>query len=444
MATVLPFKGIRYNPNKVLNIADVVAPPYDVIPDQEQQLLHDRHPNNIIRLILGRISATDTDTDNRYTRAARDFNRWLGEGILAKDPSPSLYLTTMDFSVGNKSVTRYGLIALVKLESFDTGIILPHERTFTRVKSERLELMKTCHANFSQIFALYPDQNQILNVLKSSIDSAQPEIDLEDSYHHHHRLWAITDPAVHRYISEAMSGKNLFIADGHHRYETALAYRNWLKETHPDFTELHPSNYVMMYLTSMEDPGLVILPAHRMIKQLPNSDLTNFIRNASDYFDITSIPAGETASENARRKLISLLKSNSSTTTLAACLKRHPAFYLMSLKSDVMQELFADELSPSLMSLDVTVLTRLVLMKILGFDQKKLDDEKLFSYSSSEDTAIDSVISEQNDITFILNPTRIDQVRRIAEEGLTMPRKSTYFYPKVLTGLVINTLKADV
>ncbi|MDD2390276.1 MAG: DUF1015 domain-containing protein [Desulfobacterales bacterium] len=443
MATILPFRGVRYNPDKIKNMANVVSPPYDVISEQEQQCLYDRHPNNIIRLILGRTSDADIDTNNRHTRSASDFNTWLRQGILIKDPSPVFYLTAMDFETGDMSATRFGLIALVKLEPFDSGIILPHEKTFSRVKSERLELIKACNANFSQVFSLYSDQNQILSTMKSSVCTSPAVVDLTDESYHRHRLWKITDPDAQQFISEAMNDKSLFIADGHHRYETALNYRNWLSETNPDFNENHPANYVMMYLSSMEDSGLVILPTHRMLKQIPDSALTLFIQKAAEYFEIKSIPINRENIKKTRENLISQLRSDSLAPTLGVCIKNQPEYHLMTLKPNIMQKLFANELPPSLMSLDVTVLTRLVFMKILNFDQNGLDNERLFSYSSSHNEAIDEVLSGHCDMSFILNPTRISQVRQIAEERLTMPRKSTYFYPKALTGLVINHLQAE-
>jgi len=443
MADIKPFKGILYNPRLIADMTDVVSPPYDVIPDHQQQAYYDRHPNNIIRLILEKIHPSDTKSENRYTRAADNFNRWMSDKILCKDPVPALYLTALDFSVQGKSSTRFGLIALAKIESFDSGVVLPHERTFSQVKSERLELIKTCHANFSQIFALYSDHNSILDTLISSIDFDHPDMDLTDNQNHRHRLWRITDPTIHHFISEAFRDKSLFIADGHHRYETALNYRNLTAENCPNFTADHPANYVMMYLTGMEDPGLVILPAHRMIRNISDSALISFIQKASDYFDIDTIPMRDTAPRKARRKMMADLSAGRSQHAIGVCIKNDPNGYLMTLKPDVMQQLFADDIPPSMMALDVTVLTRLVLMQLLGFDQSDLDNETLFSYSSDEEDAFEAALTGGCDICFILNPTPISQVRRIAEERLTMPRKSTYFYPKVLTGLVLNHLVPD-
>ena len=440
MAKIIPFKGILYNREKINDLSKVVAPPYDVISKQEQENFYDSHPNNIIRLILGKKSNNDTDSDNRYTRAAGFFNDWVSKGILLRDKSPALYFTAVDFSLENKTVTRFGIITLVEIEPFEKGVVLPHESTFSKVKSERLELIKTCHTNFSPIFSLYSDKNNILNLLKDDAFKNKTDIDIVDGKGQRHRMWRITDSAICRNIMDDMKGKSLFIADGHHRYETALNYRNWVSGNTNDFTADHPANYIMMYLCSMEDPGLVILPAHRMLTAIEDSKRFLFIEKAKEYFDITTIPFKEKEHENAQAEFLLSLKKDSSTSTIGVFMKDRSEFYVLTLKANVMEQMFADELPESLRTLDVIVLTRLIFMELLGFNNAALDNEKIISYSSIEKDAIDAVASKKCDIAFILNPTKIDQVRKIAKEGLTMPRKSTYFYPKVITGLVQNSL----
>lgn len=440
MARIIPFKGIFYNPDKIHNLGDVTIPPYDVISKQEQLDFHNRHPYNIVRLTLGKQAENDTNINNWHARAAGFLNDWLSKNILVRDNSPSLYLTSVEFSSENKMITRYGLIALIGLEPFNRGIIIPHEKTFSRVTAERFELIKTCHANFSPIFGIYSDQNNILSLLKNAAGAKAPDMEFIDSHSLKHRLWRITDTSAHSHITDAMKEKKLLIADGHHRYETALKYRDWISEINPGFSADHPANYVMMYLSSMEDPGLVILPAHRMLKDVQDSDLTTFIKKAGNYFEITTIPFNEKSRENARMQFISALRSNSSENIIGVFIKNRPEFYLLTLKAQIMQQMFGKEISASLLKLDVTVLTRLVLMEILGFDQSMLDNVKSITYSSSEKQAIEEVASGRCDISFILNPTKIEQVRDIARQGLIMPRKSTYFYPKVITGQVINSM----
>ena len=442
MAEVIPFKGILYSTRMINDLADVVAPPFDVISEQEQIQFHERHPQNIIRLTLGKITENDTSTDNRYTRAAECLNRWFSDDIILLDEKPAFYLTSMEFSFEGNRVTRYGLIGLIRLEPFEKGIILPHERTFSKVKSERLELMKTCHSNFSPIFSLFSDEeNRIGNKLMHVAQNKSADIVFTDKTEQKHRLWRISDNSDHQYISDALKDKKIFIADGHHRYETALNYRDWLSTHASNFNGNHPANYVMMYLCSMEDPGLIILPAHRMLNEVPAEKRESLIQKAKNYFDIITLPFNDDQREKNISQFVSILKSNASKHCIGICMKDCPELYLLILKPGVMENMFSDELPDVIRNIDVTVLTRLIFMELLGFDQARLDNEKLFAYSSIIDDALNAVSAGRHDIAFILNPTTIQQVRDIANAGLIMPRKATYFFPKVITGQVMNSLR---
>ena len=441
MAEVIPFKGILYNTRMINDLADVVAPPFDVISEQEQIQFHERHPQNIIRLTLGKITENDTSTDNRYTRAAECLNRWFSDDIILLDEKPAFYLTSMEFSFEGNRVTRHGLIALIRLEPFEKGIILPHERTFSKVKSERLELMKTCHSNFSPIFSLFSDEeNRIGNRLMHVVHNKSADIVFTDKTEQKHRLWRITDNSVHQFISDALKDKKIFIADGHHRYETALNYRNWLSTQASNFNGNHPANYVMMYLCSMEDSGLIILPAHRMLNEVPVEKRESLIQKAKKYFEIITIPYNGNSKENLSQ-FISILKSNASKHCIGVCMKDCQELHLFTLKPGIMENMFGDELPEVIRNIDVTVLTRLIFMELLGFDQARLDNEKLIAYSSIAEDAVNAVFAGRHDIAFILNPTKIQQVRDIANAGLIMPRKATYFFPKVITGQVMNSLR---
>ena len=441
MAEVIPFRGVLYNPSKIDDMADVVAPPFDVISEQEQIQLHERHPQNIIRLTLGKITENDTPIDNRYTRAAECFKRWFVDDIILLDKDPAFYLTSMEFSFEGNRVTRYGLIALIRLEPFEKGIVLPHERTFSKVKSERLELMKTCHANFSPIFSLFSDEgNRIGNKLMHVAKNKSADIVFTDKTEQKHRLWRISDNSDHQYISDALKDKKIFIADGHHRYETALNYRDWLSTHASNFNGNHPANYVMMYLCSMEDSGLIILPAHRMLNEVPVEKRESLIQKAKKYFEIITIPYNGNSKENLSQ-FISILKSNASKHCIGVCMKDCQELYLFTLKPGVMDNMFGDELPEVIRNIDVTVLTRLIFMELLSFDQARLDNEKLIAYSSIAEDAVNAVFAGRHDIAFILNPTKIQQVRDIANAGLIMPRKATYFFPKVITGQVMNSLR---
>lgn len=440
MAKVLPFQGILYNREKIADPAAVVAPPYDVISRQQQEAFHKQHPNNIIRLILGKNKPADNAKDNRYTRAAAFFNNWLKEKILITDSKPAFYINATTFEHNRQMITRYGLIAKVRLEPFEKGIILPHEKTFSKVKSERLELMKLCHANFSPIFALYSDQNAILSILKNEILKIDNLISIKDQQNQIQKLWRISDQSICDSISKAMEKNKLFIADGHHRYETALNYRNWVAENDPDFDSNHPANYIMMYLCSMNDPGLIILPAHRLLKDVSGEALNTTLNKVEEWFIIKTFPYDKKSREPVQKKFIAALKAGADQNTIGVYRKDRSEFYLLTLKTGIMEKLFGQEPAKELLCLDVTVLTRLIFMKVMGFDQAGLDNEKLISYSSFAEDALERIHNNEFDVGFILNPTKIEQVQVVAGNGLIMPRKSTYFYPKVISGMVQNSL----
>ncbi len=437
MADVRPFQGICYNPEKIKDLSQVTAPPYDVISPQQQERFYQCHPQNVIRLILGKSQLGDCGDFNCHTRAADCFRQWLESGVLVEDSSPAFYLTAVDFSAGGQRYQRFGLIARVRLEPFENGIILPHERTYSGIKSERLALMKQCHANFSPIFSLYPDPDDLLGALKDAVAAQPPETDFSDSDEHRHQLWRIQDKALCDRIQQALSDPQLFIADGHHRYETALVYRDWVAARTPDFGPEHPANFIMMSLTSLKDPGLRILPAHRLVCHLRSKGLSALIPECERYFEVRSFGEGGPDPDAAAQRMTAALEAEKQAIGVA--IKDRPAFYLLSLKPGVMAEKFPN-MAPALRELDVTVLTQLILEEVLGFDRKSLDDPEQLRYSSSAAQAIRRVRDGDAELAFLLNPTRIRQVREVARQGLTMPRKSTYFYPKVLTGQVFNRL----
>lgn len=440
MATIKPFKGILYNPAMIADSAEVTTPPYDVISPEEQASYYERHPNNVIRLILGRAEATDSTLDNPHTRSAAYYRQWMSEGILKREDRPALYLKAITYRHEENIITRYGLIALVGIEPFEKRIILPHEKTFSKVRSERFELMKATHCNYCPIFSLYPDDGGILGTLEQAVDKSAAIVDFMDDQNHRHQLWRILDPAIHHRVATAMQDKRLFIADGHHRYETALNFRKHLKETDPSFSDRHPANYVLMYLCSMSDPGLIILPAHRLLKAVNVGDLQPAMEKIRSYFDVEEYPFTPGDRRQVQRHFLSALKNRENRQCIGIYAHTSPRFYLLTVKPGVMDQLFGNELDESLRLLDVTVLTRLVFMKILGFDQMRLDNEQLIGYASDADKALQAIDAGTYDVAFILNPTRIEQVRDVAQKGLIMPRKSTYFYPKVKSGLVMNTL----
>ena len=440
MADISPFRGIRFNPEKIKELSDVVTPPYDVIPETMQKSFYEKHPNNVIRLDKDMPTDSDTPENNPHTRAAGYFQKWLEEKILIQEEDPSLYVTTVRFKIDGNPITRLGLIGTVRLEPFSSGVILPHEETFSKVKSERLELMKACHANFSHIFSVYSDQGQISDILRSVMESTNPIQHFTDDAGHEHRVWKIADSGIHEKIKKSLEKRTLFIADGHHRYETALNYKQWIKDNVSNFDDNHPANFIMMYLCAVEDPGLTILPTHRLLSGISEDRRKKLLEDAKKYFDIDTIVYSAENPEQGIKELSDKMDASRKSQVIGLVMQNEPAYYLLRLKTDVMETLLGNEIAKPLLELDVTVLTNLVLIKLMGFNKESLDNESLIQYTSQYTDAVEAVRQGKTDIAFILNPPSNDQVCRIAEAGYTMPRKTTFYYPKVITGQVMNRL----
>lgn len=440
MADFQPFHGVLYNAERIDGIADVIAPPYDVISPKEQEAYYRQHPNNVIRLILGKKQPDDDEHHNVYTRSAGYLNQWLDEKILVRDDRPGFYLTSVTFDIGAKSVTRYGIIGVVGLEPFEKGIVLPHERTFSKVKSEQLQLTQACQANFNPIFSLYSDAKGVLDKLRHTVQDTPASFDLVDGQGLRHKMWPVHDRDVLDFVTNGLKDQKVYIADGHHRYETALNYREWKKANHPGFSPADPANYVMMNLISMEDPGLNILPAHRLVNDVPADAINAMFRKASELFEIHAFHLGDDIME-ALQPAMALQSSRASEQAIGVFCASERTYSVLVCKPGTMSRLFGEEMPSSLLDVDVTVLTRLLMMELLGFDQHRLDDESRIGYCTTAKAAVEAVIDGQADIGFILNPTTIEQVQRVSEDGLIMPRKSTYFYPKLISGQVMNLLR---
>lgn len=441
MARIIPFRGILYNSKKVPDLKAVITPPHDVISVDEQQEFYKRHPQNMIRLVLGKVYPQDTEHDNRYTRAAKFFRSWLDEGVLRQDKEPAIYVTEIDYRVGGEVRTRFGFIALVGLERFEKGAILPHEKTFSATNADRLNLIEASRANFSSIFSLFSDpDNEILGSLRAAIESLRPDLDFEDLMEYRHRLWRVKDQQIHKEIGQMLADRPLYIADGHHRYESALKYRNRIMSQQPLLDANDPRNFVMMYLTSMHDSGLAIRPAHRVLCDAGKAPVEAFVHRASAYFDIETLDFDSLNRKQIEKAFLSKMRTGADSAVIGAALGGYKGFYVLRVKKGVMDRLFGEEIPGPLRKLDVTVVTKLVLQEILGLNGAALDDERRVLYISREDKALNAVHTGKCAIALILNPTKLNQVQEVSDAGLTMPRKSTYFYPKVMTGLVINKI----
>lgn len=445
MADIRPFKGFRYNIQKISLMKAVTAPPYDVIPPKLQEELHFKNPNNVIRLILGKTFDIDDDNNNRYTRAAEYFNKWQQDEILFRDSKPAIYFSETDFFVpGAGTVTRRGMISLIRAQDYEDGVVLPHERTFSGTKQQRLQLIKHSQANFSSIFSVYPDHDlEVINTLDEAAKKTEPLCDFDDLDGNGQRLWAVTDPDVVFKVAQMMGTKRVYIADGHHRFETAQNYRRFMNDKYPHASKDAAFNFTMMYLCAMTCPGLVIFPAHRLMPRLDRFNLGDFLPRAEKYFYIDKFSQAGSFTR-AKLAFLAALSKNGIDQAHSIGLVTSDAseFFLLTLRPGVMEELVkhGNGLEPPLWDLDTVILTRVILMEILGLTLDDLDDEELISYLSKSDKVIEDVCRKRARLAFLLNPARIDQVENIAEAGLILPRKTTYFYPKVLTGLVMNKI----
>jgi uncharacterized protein (DUF1015 family) len=440
VAQVAPFRALHYNPVKIPRPEDVVTPPYDVIRPEEREAFAARHPHNMVRLILPQALPGDDLLKNRYTRAAATFRQWQEEEVLVKDPEPAYYYWETEFLVQGRQFTRTGLVAMVRLEPFQSGVILPHEQTFSAPKADRLELLKNTQAHFSPIFAIYPDpEDVVLGNLRGSLPG-EPMLAFEDSEGYFQRVFRVTEPSCLRAVHRAFEKMTLFIADGHHRYETALNYQKWLKDRYPQAPATAAFNYTLMYLSNIFDPELVILMAHRLLagSRVKRVEEDSLLRRLGEYFEVAALPSGGGAPD------ADFLQQN-----LAPVSPRETVFILLGfglkawrlkLRDGVRQKLLAREMHPALAQLDVVVLNYLIFEKILGLDAKALDNQETCKFTSKIPEVLSILRRGEASMAFLLNPTRVDQVQQVASASLIMPRKSTYFYPKVKDGIVLSTI----
>jgi len=442
VAQVAPFRGLYFNPEKINDLSRVVTPPYDVIRPDEREAFAALHPNNMVHLILPPALPGDGPLENRYTRAAARFRQWQREGAFRRDDQPAYYYWETRFQNEGKTYTRRGLAALVHLEPFSKGIILPHEQTFSKIKADRLELFKSCQAHFSPIYALFPDPaNQILEELAQGAPRT-PFMSFTDVEGREQRVYAVTEPECQAAVYRALQPLQLFIADGHHRYETALAFQKWMKERYPLTSPRAPFNYMLMYLANLYDPELLILMAHRLLggPRLKQVVAGKLLARLGEYFEVTPLapPSGDAGAmaHYVQTELAGARPEDTVFIMVGFGLKA----WRLNLREGVRQKVLARQMHPALAALDVAVLNYLVFDKALGLDAKAQDDQETCKYSSKVEEVMKLLAAKEATLAFILNPTKIEQVREVALNHLVMPRKSTYFYPKVMTGLILNPI----
>jgi uncharacterized protein (DUF1015 family) len=458
MPTIQPFRALRYDLGHVGSLSDVVTPPYDVISPAFQDELYKKHPANFIRLELNREEPGDNDQSNKYTRAAKFLKQWRQEGVMQVDPDPALYVYHQTFQHNGQAVTRRGFMGRVRLERFGEGKIYPHEETHSGPKADRLNLTKVCRANLSQIFGLYPDpQNEAQDLLEAALAGhgavgnalgGVPALEATDHLGVTHRMWPVTDVKVIADVAAIMDAKPMFIADGHHRYETACNYRDFLSQQKP-LDEIHPANFVLTQCVSMNDPGLLVLPTHRLFRGVPPLTSAELQAKLSECFTVQTVGqepelAGslwnDIAAANQQSRL-ALYTAQDNTWTLAT----------ISLVGAGRMAQLAEDHSRDWQSLGVSILHRLVMESVLS-----LTDLPKPMYVHSVEEVIENLMKGDAvgrdatgqmgaggrfELAALVMPATVDHVRAISEHGERMPAKSTFFYPKLLGGMVVHLLE---
>ena len=434
MAELIPFKALRYDPDQV-KLEDVLTQPYDKITPEMQSKYYEKSTHNLVRIILGKAGETDTDTFNVYTRAAEYLHDWRSGSILKQDTEPSIYAYSQTFTVpGTRDLQeRRGLIALGRIHDYTDGVVYRHEQTLSKPRADRLNLLRATRAHFGQIFMLYSDpSNEIESLLRAKTEE-DPDISMLDEYETLHRVWRVHDPALIQTVQQKMQDKKLLIADGHHRYETALAYRNERRSETGSSDPKAPYEFVMMTLIPMESRGLVILPTHRIVHGLLDFDRERMLEVAGQFFDIDRIDL-RTESRSATTLLG---EAGENGTAFVAVTRQGP--YLMRAKQDAIQNALRD--LPALQrELDVVQLHRVMLERVLGISEEAIRNQENVRYERDAFEAI-SWVRQGANVAFLMNPAKIEQVRDIAFNGEVLPQKSTDFYPKLLSGVAIYALE---
>jgi uncharacterized protein (DUF1015 family) len=453
MAHIEPFRALRYDSTRV-STPQVVTQPYDKITPAMQDGYYAASPYNLVRVILGKQHASDHSGDTTYTRASQFFRDWRRQGIFLQDAQPALYLYLQRFTVpgGTAELERRGIIGLGRIEDYSAGVVFRHEQTLAKPKADRLELLRATRAHFGQLFMLYSDPaGEIEGFLAPSND---PDLEMRDEYGVSHRVWKIADPSLVNLVRGRMRDKKLVIADGHHRYETALNFRNEQRATNaagrpgtapheytsdkglsqPFEQAVAPYELVMMTLVNMDSPGLVILPTHRVVYGLQAFSPATFREGGSAYFSVEEVDP----SVDAARAAVILREAGRAGTALLAVTQDR--VFLLDRAKLITSNIFSG-FSLRQQALDVVQLHKLLLEGVLGISEEAIREQTNVRYIRDIGEAMAQVRSGAANCAFLMNPVRMAQVRDIAFSGEVLPQKSTDFYPKLLTGLTIYALE---
>jgi len=443
MARIIPFKGLRYAPSRA-SLENVVAPPFDVIGEEQQDLLYRRHPNNIVRLIKGKDLPNDGPLKNKYTRARKYLEEWIAKGVLCQDERPSIYIYEQEYQYStDKPRIRRGFMALARLEEEKSGVILGHEHTLMSPKLDRLSLLKECKANLSPIFSLFSQPEGAIDSILLEAAFTPTTYDFTDDNNVRNRLWVVSDPAIIDALVSQMEDQTLIIADGHHRYETSLIYRHIRRSEMSPPPEDAPYDYTMMTFVNLDGEGVSIYPIHRLVYGIPDFDPERFRRQLEEHFEITPYNCTCSDCETAAEELLAdMVRIGKGTHCFGLYLGGRRLDLLKARDVAQMQQLMGDTCSKSRKTLDVSVIEMVILNQLLDISSESISKEEHIRFTPSWQNALESVRRNETQIALLLNPTTPDQVRAVTSEGDKMPQKSTFFYPKLLSGLVINQLES--
>lgn len=435
MADIRPFHALRYDLRRVAAAA-VATQPYDKITPAMRERYYAASPYNLVRIIFGRSEPDDNTGHNVYSRAAEYSRDWRSAGVLQSDPLPSIYAYSQTFSApGGAEFERLGFIALGRVEDYSSKVVFRHEHTLAKPKADRLELLRATRAHYEQLFLLYEDSGEIASFLRRGIGTT-PAIEIVDEYAVVHRVWQISDAKAIAHMQGKMRDKKLIIADGHHRYETALNFRDECRAANgsaDSSSRNAPYEFVMMTFVNMNDPGLLILPTHRVVHSLASSSAEEFQNSSREFFAIEEV---DSALDGTKATLMLRERGNADTSLLAVT--ANGAFLLHSLKPPGSK--FLSGLSSRQRSLDVVQLHKVLLEGVLGLSEESIRNQQNLSYVRDPDEALAQVRQGAANIAFLMNPCPVRQVRDVALAGEVMPQKSTDFYPKMLSGLTAYAL----
>ncbi len=438
MAQIKPFRMVHYNGASLGQLERLITPPYDIISPEEQAEFYQAHPQNIIRLVLGKVHEGDSPQDNRYTRAAVTLKEWLQKGVLVRSDRPGLVVYQMEFDKpGGGRLKIDGLITLVKVDNYGKGKVLPHEKTYKGPKADQLNLLRACKANLTPIHALFHDEgDKVTKVYRSVLETA-PDQEAVDSEGTIHRTWLLSEEGQVEEIIRTIAPSSLFIADGHHRYETSMAYKKEVAASGEPVPE-EVSDYVMMFVTSMHHSGLLILPAHRMLRDLPSVNTSEIVDRLSLYCEVEELFCSEEDRDHSAQDLIDKLAEEAHFGGRFGMLVHgDPCFRLFKIKETASVHHLIDSSTPAaLRTLDVTILRDVIIGYGVGVDNENIEGH--IEYTPDPSEALEKVRSGEVQIAFIINSTRVDQVQEAAELGHKLPHKSTYFHPKLASGMVLN------